>query len=108
MTADKIGNMHLAFVVMAVQILVNYSYMERVSCRLTYSSVVHMISAMMCLLCKKWTDTFKNSHQCLPYDHQFYTIYSKATKASIPEIKVVTESPCHNFILHHFQTCCTY
>lgn len=59
------GNMHLAYVVMAVQVLVYYSHMERVNRRLIYPSVVHMISAMMCLLCKKWKDTFKNSHQCL-------------------------------------------
>jgi len=35
-TADKMNNMHLAYVVMAVQILVYYSYMERVNCRLIY------------------------------------------------------------------------
>jgi len=65
MTADKRGNMHLVYVVMAVQILVYYLYMERVNWRLIYSLVVHIISAMMCSLCKKWKDTFKYSHQCL-------------------------------------------
>jgi hypothetical protein len=50
--------------------------------------IARMISAMMFLLCKKWTDILTALYQGSDWDHQLYAIFNKGSKVSNQRLQI--------------------